>query len=343
VQRSGEIVRNRLKGATLTFGGCLLVLALASVVLDAPCAAENGATAGEPPGWAFPLNRNGPPKRAADDGTMRHVPDSMVALPAKAMADRYTAVDWHPERHPSMPDSVAYGRKPEVFACAFCHYPNGQGRPENASLAGLSSAYIVEQVHAMRDGRRRSSQPAMLSQPLMAQVAVHARDEEVAAAAAYFAALRYQPWIRVVETDTVPKTEVAGVSMLGVVADGGTEPIGPRIIEVPENLGLTELRDDASGFVAYVPPGSIRSGNELVHSAKGARAPCATCHGAEFKGTDVAPALAGRSPSYLFRQLYDIRQGVRSGAAVAPMKAEVAQMSDAEMLEVVAYLASLQP
>jgi len=342
VRELREILGHQFGDTTLTLGRMLVVVVAMLVVLGVPVRAAEG-DGGEPPEWAFPLNRNGPPRRAADDGALRHVPDSTVALPAKAMADRYTAVDWHPDRHPPMPDSVARGRKPDVFACAFCHYPNGQGRPENASLAGLSAAYIIEQIQAMRDGRRRSSQPAMLSQPLMAQVAAHASDEEVAAAAAYFAGLRYQPWIRVVETDTVPKTEVAGVSMLGVVADGGTEPIGPRIIEVPENLGLTELRDDASGFLAYVPPGSIRAGDELVHAANGARAPCVACHGTDLKGSDVAPALAGRSPSYLFRQLHDIRQGTRTGPAVAPMQAEVAGMSDGEMLSIVAYLASLRP
>lgn len=319
----------------------LIVVAAAMMGLGSPGWAAEGAAAA-PPEWAYPLSRNGPPKRALDD-TERHVPDSAVVLPAKAMADRYNAVDWHPDRHPPMPESVAHGRKPDVFACAFCHYPNGQGRPENASLAGLSANYIIEQISAMRDGRRRSSQPAMLSQPLMAKVAAHASDAEVATAAAYFSGLRHGPWIRVVETDTVPKTEVAGVSMLGVVADGGTEPIGQRIIEVPENLGRTELRDDASGFVAYVPTGSIRAGDELVHSAKGARTPCIACHGNDLRGTDVAPPLAGRSPSYLFRQLFDIRQGTRSGPAVAPMQAEVAEMSDREMLDVVAYLASLRP
>ena len=32
-----------------------------------------------------------------------------------------------------MPDIVAKGRKPEVIACAYCHTPTGQGRPENSA------------------------------------------------------------------------------------------------------------------------------------------------------------------------------------------------------------------
>lgn len=328
-------------------GRCLVVVAAAAVALGAAARADGEAAAPAasvaPPEWAFPLNRNGPPKPPADDGTLRQVPGSPVALPAAAIRDRYVAVDWHPERHPAMPDPVARGRKPDLFACAFCHYPNGQGRPENAALAGLNAAYIIAQTEAFRDGRRRASQPAMLSPPLMEQVAAHAAPEEVARAAAYYAGLRYAPWIRVVETDAVPKTEVAGVSMFAVAADGGTEPIGRRIVEVPEDRARTELRDDASGFVAYVPTGSIAEGERLVHAGGGARMPCTACHGQELKGTAVAPPLAGRSPSYLFRQLFDIRQGSRTGPSVAMMQPEVAGMTDGDMLAVVAYLASLRP
>jgi cytochrome c553 len=131
--------------------------------------------------------------------------------------------------------------------------------------------------------------------------------------------------------------------MLAAVPDGGTEPIGERILEVPENLALTELRDDASGFVAYVPPGSIARGDELVHVGKGDRAPCVTCHGAALEGSEIAPRLAGRSPSYLFRQLFDMREGARSGPTVVAMQAEVNGMSDGEMRAIVAYLASLRP
>jgi cytochrome c553 len=296
----------------------------------------------EPPEWAYPLNRDRP-KPIPDDGALLHVPGSNVALPVKAITDRFGAVDWHPDQHPAMPEVVAHGRKPEVFACAFCHYPNGQGRPENAALAGLSASYIARQMEDIKNGLRRSAQPAMLAPASMLPSAVHVSSEEIESAAAYFSSLPYRPWIRVVETDTVPRTEVAGISMLAPIVDGGTENIGDRIIEVPEDSSLTRLRDDAQGFIAYVPPGSVAKGDSLVHAAKGDRIPCDSCHGPQFKGTEIAPPLAGRSPGYLFRQLFDIRQGTRTGPAAAPMQQEVAKMTDAEMLSIVAYLASLRP
>lgn len=307
----------------------------------------SGAFAGDmssaPPAWAYPLNTGGASKPRPDDGVLHTVPDSPVSLPLSAITNRFNAVDWHPDGHPSMPESVAHGRKPDVYACGFCHLPNGQGRSENAALAGLPATYIIEQVEAMARGDRRSSQPAMLAPALMWPIASHATPEEVASAAAYFAALPYKPWIRVVEGELAPKTEIAGVSALAPVTPTVMEPIGDRIVEVPENPELTALRDDASGFVAYVPVGSLAKGDEIAHTTLENRISCVTCHGADMKGTALAPPIAGRSPSYLFRQLFDIRQGARKGSTVAAMQTEVSGMTDADMRAVVAYVASLKP
>jgi cytochrome c553 len=55
------------------------------------------------------------------------------------------------------------------------------------------------------------------------------------------------------------------------------------------------------------------------------------------------PRLAGRSPSYLFRQLYDFQHGSRHGEWSALMKAPVARLTDDDMLNIAAYLSSLEP
>ena len=316
-----------------SIAGIVVLLGGASLVSAEPL---------EPPAWAYPLNPAAPPKSTTDDGAVRHVPGGAVGLTRTQILDRFAAVDWHPEGHPPMPEPVAHGRKPDLFACGYCHYPNGQGRPENASLAGLPTAYIVEQATAMRDGSRKSSQPAMVAPALMLKMAAHADAGEIDAAAAYFAGLKYKPWIRVVETNTVPRPEIHGVSAYAAASDGSREPIGERIVEVPEDSARTDLRDDASGFVAYVPPGAIERGRALASTAMGERQPCGTCHGADLRG-GIAPPLAGRSPSYLFRQLFDIQAGARSSLAVELMKTEVAALTQAEMRDLVAYVASLTP
>ncbi|HEV8647516.1 MAG TPA: c-type cytochrome [Burkholderiales bacterium] len=305
----------------------------------------NGTAAGAdkaPPPWAFAVNPPGT-QPAPDDGTLRRVPGSSVAFTLTQIRDLFTVPDWHPDDHPPMPEVVRHGTKPGVFACGYCHLPNGLGRPENSSLAGLPAEYIVQQVADFRSGARKSSEPASLPVNLMIAVAKAVGDVDLKAAAEYFSTLRPKPWIRVIETNTVPKTHVAGWMLVASEA-GATEPIGQRIIEMPEDLERTELRDAASGFVAYVPAASIRKGETLVTSGgAGKTTPCAICHGADLRGLGPVPALAGRSPSYVVRQLYDIRHGVRNGPWAELMKAVVAQLSEEDMVAIAAYTASRAP
>jgi cytochrome c553 len=274
---------------------------------------------------------------------LRHVPDSSAAFTLTQIRDLFNVPDWHPDDHPPMPGPVQHGPRPGVFACGFCHLPNGLGRPENSSLAGLPAAYIAQQVADFKSGVRKTSEPASVPIALMIGVAKGATEDEVKTAAEYFAALKPRPWIRVVETDTVPKTKVAGW-MLVASQPAAMEPIGQRIIEMPENLERTELRDSASGFVAYVPVGSIEKGEALVTAgAAGKTIPCAICHGPDLKGLGPVPALAGRSPSYIVRQLYDIQHGVRNGSWTELMRAVVGQMSEEDMVSIAAYTASRAP
>jgi cytochrome c553 len=122
------------------------------------------------------------------------------------------------------------------------------------------------------------------------------------------------------------------------------ESIGDRIIETPENLERTELRDDASSFIAYVPPGSLKRGKNLVAAgANGKTIICSTCHGPTLKGLKNVPPLAGRSPSYIVRQLYDMQSGARNGANLAQMKPVVANLSIYDIIDIAAYSASLEP
>jgi cytochrome c553 len=322
---------------------CLLI-GLASI----PAMSASAAGPAEPPAWAYvpippaaPADPNAP--KPAPDTTPKRVPNSDVALTPAQIRDLHNPPDWHPDDHPPMPEIVGHGRKPGVFACAYCHLPNGQGRPENAGLAGLPAAYIVQQMADFKTGARKSAMPKLVPIMMMLNVATNAHEADIVVAAEYFASLRFQPWIKVVESDTAPKTRVGG-AMLVALEDGSKEPIGARIIEVPENLEATELRDSKSGFVAYVPKGSIKKGEALALTGnKGKVTACVACHGADLQGLGPVPPLAGRSPSYLVRQLYDLRSGARAGAWSPLMKNIVAAMSDDDILNVAAYAASRAP
>ena len=128
------------------------------------------------------------------------MPGSRVRLTRAQLGDLFNPPDWHPDDHPAPPEVVAHGRKPDVRACGYCHYPNGQGRPENSSLVGLPAAYIVQQMADMRAGLRRSADPNMRPPAAMLAIAKASTVEEDRAAAAYFASFAYRKWIRVVET-----------------------------------------------------------------------------------------------------------------------------------------------
>lgn len=325
-----------------------LTFAAASTLLCGLSFAQNHGIAPHfpPPYWAYcpnPPKDTTPAQAKADNNAPQHVPNSTASFMLDQIDDLFQVPDWHPAGHPPMPDIVAHGRKPDVYACGYCHLPNGLGRPENSSLAGLPADYIIQQMADFKSGRRKSAEPTHLPAAAMVGVATHADEQRVRTAAAYFAGLKTKPWIRVVETSTVPKTHVTGW-MLVVSEPVLKEPIGQRIIETPENLERTELRDDTSGFIAYVPKGSLKKGKALVTTGgEGKTVSCSSCHGPDLKGLGSVPALAGRSPSYIVRQLYDMRHGNRAGTAAQLMKAPVAKLTLEDMVAIAAYTASLQP
>jgi len=302
----------------------------------------DGANAVMP--WAFVLNDPAlADATVPDPNEIVTVPGSSVSMPRSAINIQNGPPDWHPDGHPPMPALIATGDGNDVVACGYCHLPNGQGKPENASLAGQPYDYIVQQLADWRKGLRKSGEPRMGPPSFMERIGLAATDEQAQVAAEYFSSMDFKQWVRVVETDMVPKTRFSSW-IHKVIDDGGMEPIGTRVVETPENLRQTELRDDASSFVAYVPMGAIARGENLVVTGgNGKTTVCATCHGPELKGLGPVPALAGRSPSYIARQLYDLQTGVRNGAWSDLMDATVANLTVEDIVNIVAYTASLSP
>jgi len=242
-----------------------------------------------------------------------------------------------------MPEIVAHGRKPDVLACGYCHRADGPGGPENSSLAGLPEAYIVQQMADFKSGARKSSVPQRAPVARMTSLSKAATDEEVASSAAYFSKLKPRKTITVVETDLAPKTYVAGW-FLAAVDNKDREPIGNRIIEVPKDLERFESRDARSEFVAYVPVGSVARGASLASTGGNDKTiQCGTCHGPDFKGLGPIPGIAGRSPSYIVRQLYDMKHGQRTGQASLPMVSVASKLNQEDLISLAAYLASLAP
>ena len=340
-----------MKLASLKFASMKFALGAFAISGMAFCgtAAAQAPTAASPPlassasfpAWAYPWAPDF--KAAPDDGLPTHVPDSTVAFTIALERNLFFAPDWHPDDHPAMPDVVAHGRPPEVRACGACHRVEGTGGPENASLAGLPAAYIAQQMADYKSGARKFAGPQRSPVLLMTAIAKATSDADVQAAAAYFSSLKPKPVIKVIETDTVPATEIARVFYM-LAKSGGTEPIGQRIVEFPNDVEQFEHRDSRSQFTAYVPTGSIARGEALAKTGgSGTTTPCVTCHGLNLRGVDAVPGIAGRSPSYLVRQIYDFQQHSRAGSAGALMAPVVEKLSHDDMIALAAYISSLTP
>jgi cytochrome c553 len=319
-------------------------LAVASCFLFAVriCIAADG-----PPQWAYgsvpPAQPGTAPAGAAPDASVKRIPGSEKEFTRAQITDGFGPADWFPNDHPQMPEIVARGRKPDIRACALCHYPNGKGRAENAGIAGLPTTYFIQQLNDFSNGSRKSADPNKGNTKTMAAIAKAMTPDEMRASAEYFGSMKWTPWVKVVETDKVPRTRIAGGLFLAL--DGTEkEPLGQRIIEVPENTEATEmLRNPRSGFIAYAPRGSIKKGEALVTKGIGRTTACGLCHGADLKGLGPVPGIAGRSPSYLVRQMYDMQQGARNGEWTGLMKPVVSKLTELDMLNIAAYVASLQP
>ena len=299
-----------------------------------------------------------PTEDAAEQTRPRQAPGSRARFSLVDVRDGHNVIDWFPQDHPSpMPPIIrtgpAAGTGNTGRGCGSCHLPNGKGRPENAPPAGLPVAYFMRQLQDFRNGLRRSADPRKPNTNTMIEMAKIMTDEEMRLSAEYFAGIKWTPWIRVVESDLVPKTRIVGNLYLPTATER-TEPISGRIIEVPEDVEQAEtLRNPRSGFIAYVPPGSVEKGRDLVTTGgmrivgneivQGKTTPCVTCHGLDLMGVADVPPIAGRSPSYIVRQIWDIQQGTRNGAAVQLMKQAIVNLDNEDLVAIAAYVSSRVP
>ena len=294
--------------------------------------------------WAFPgTSRDLPSARAPFDSvTPIHLPHSTQSFTMAQAKNVNAPPDWYPHSHPPMPPSVAQGQRGRVWACGYCHLPDGQGRSENAVLSGLPAAYMERQVAAIRAGTRRGALVTFSASVRMHEVADSATVREVREAARYFSRIRARPRFAVVERATIPATYEAN-GLYAIRAGADSQPLGQRIIEVTDDLVRHELRDANATFTAYVPVGSVAAGRRIARGKATAITTCTTCHGPALRGLALAPPIAGRSPSYLFRQLVGFRTGARGGDASAAMQKVVAGLSVDDMIAVAAYAGSLRP
>jgi cytochrome c553 len=329
------------------------LVAIASVVLGASVvvAQQNAPAPTAPipaglPDWAYtppppPGSPAAPSALPADDNAIVKIAGTDKTMTRGALRAVKEIPDWYPEdRHGTMPPIVRYGRGMDVRACGLCHLADGSGRPENAPVSAYHPAYFMQQMEDFKNGLRKSADPRKQNTNNMIKFAAGATAEEVRAAADYFAAQPYPRRIKVIESRTAPKVRLQGGMHMAIPAadGGGMEPLRDEIVEVPDDNLRAEARDTRMAWTAYVPMGTLNRGKQLA-----AKHQCGFCHGANLEGVGPVPALAGRSPSYTMRQLFDMKVGTRRGPWSELMKPIVTQMSVPDMMAVSAYAASIQP
>ena len=285
------------------------------------------------PAWAFPvqagsLPAEAPEAKSVEGSTKKYTPqeiDNLLSPP-----------DWFPEAHKPAPGIVQKGHG-AALACGSCHLMSGLGHPESADLTGFTADYIVQQMLDFKNGTRKDY-------ARMNGISKEVSDQESREAAEWFASLSRKKWSRVIEAAMVPKTFVGQGRMRFADPKGGMEPIGNRIITVPEDQEKARMRDPRSGFVSYVPPGSINKGKALAETGgRNKTIACTICHGDGMKGLANVPRIAGLHPIYVARQLHLFKDGDRNGPDAALMKKPVMQLTNDDILNISAYIGSLSP
>jgi cytochrome c553 len=279
--------------------------------------------------WAYPVPNTNPPP-GGDPKEVKRLAGSDKSYTQAQIDDQLNPPDWFPQEHGALPDIVQHGF--QVQACGSCHLMSGHGHPESAMLAGLPAAYMLRQMADFKSGARKDPMTKGLS------------DEDTRKAVEFFAALKPAVWYKVEEARTVPKTWVNGGRMRFALPGGETEPLGNRIITLPQDPARVESRDPHSGFIAYVPTGSIKKGETLVKTGgSGKTIACEICHGEGLKGLGDVPRLAGVHPIYIVRQLYNFQIGANSSTAAAQMKKVAEKLTEDDMISIAAYAGSLAP
>jgi cytochrome c553 len=293
--------------------------------------------------WAYPVP-NPPASAGAPDNAPKAVPGSSRSYTQAQIDDQFNPPDWFPGEHGPLPNVVQKGIQAQ--ACGSCHLMSGMGHPESATLAGLPLAYMLRQMDDFKHGLRKDPEvhEKSLRAARMNIIAAGLPDAEMRQAVEWFASLKPIPWYKVEEAQTVPQSWVNNGRMRLPLPSGGTEPLGNRIITLPQDAARVEERDPHSGFIAYVPPGSLKRGEALVEKGgQGKTVACALCHGDGLKGLGDVPRLAGVHPIYIVRQLFDFQVGANTSTAAAQMRKVVEKLSEDDMIAIAAYAASLNP
>jgi|TARA_B110000483_G_scaffold242295_2_gene327662 cytochrome c553 len=277
-----------------------------------------------------------------EDGIKHSLPGTSLTFTRVEANYSWQPADWYPGDHPEMPEIIATGDMERgIRPCSLCHFPNGQGKVENGHVSGLPANYILQQLEAFKNGERMSADYRKANTNEMARIAAWLTEEEKQQVAQYYSSIPFRSMIRVVESEQAPQVRASLNRLTMPDEDAPWQNLGNQIVEVTEDLEETEIMRNPRGtFVAYVPIGSLAKGEELVTTGAGKTIPCGACHGLDLKGIGDVPSIAGRTASYIMRQLWDVKQVTRVSPLMTPV---LTNLTAEDMMNISAYLATQAP
>ncbi len=252
---------------------------------------------------------------------------------------------------------LAAGQSIAQSSCSACHGMDGRGKTaEIPNLAAQSSDYLIDALHAYRDGRRHHAALKDMTSDMS--------EADIANIAAYFASLPAPPRATPAITSYDEGASVAAVCTNCHGAHGVSETAGvPNLAgQQPVYLIVStqEYKDGGRGhvekgamlkgledvdiekmalyFAAQVPPAREAPAFGNAMAGEPLTAECGGCHGAHGISHDpMVPSLAGQEPNYLVAAVTAYRNGGRKHEEM------VTDRSDSDIEDIAAYYAVQQP
>ena len=141
-----------------------------------------------------------------------------------------------------------------------------------------------------------------------------------------------------------PVIDIVESKQADLLADKEVEP--GKVKQVSPEKVFDSMSDDLKKSPAAsavpIPGAKVTEGGDPGNGKKVyARNGCAACHGPDGNSPPAAmfPALGGKEPAYLIQKMKDIKSGAYSTPLTAGMMPMIANVSEAEMADIAAWLA----
>jgi cytochrome c553 len=283
---------------------------------------------------AFPVQAGQLP---AESPEPKSIPGSTKKYTPAQIDDLLNPPDWFPDEHKPAPGIVQKGHG-DALACGSCHLMAGVGHPESADLTGFTADYIVQQMTDFKSGVRKDY-------ARMNGISKALSDDEIRQAADWFAGAAAQEVdSRRRSGDGAEDVRRAGAACASSIrrraAWSRSATASSSCPKIRRGRGCA-IRSQGSSRTCRLEASRREVARD--NGAGGRSVACSICHGDGLKGLANVPRIAGLHPIYIVRQLHLFKEGDRKGPDSALMTRPAAKLTDADILNIAAYVSSLSP